>query len=373
MAAMKRLLPLLCALLPLAVAAAELPLHLIKLPPGFAIELFARVDNARGMALGAQNTLFVGSMRAGKVHALKFDARYKVTRSHLVAEGLQLPVGVAFRDGALYVSAVSRILRFDGIENRLAQLPYSPPPPAVVRDDFPRETHHGWKFIAFGPDGRLYVPVGAPCNICAPDPERYANILRMNPDGSNLEVFARGVRNTVGFAWHPETRELWFTDNGRDWLGDDAPPGRTQPPRRVPACTSAIPTATAARWPTRVRREAGLRRFRSAGAEPGAACRRARHALLRRRDVPAGIPPAGLHRRARLVEPDEEDRLPRVAGAPAGRQGGRLRALRRGLAAGRIGLGPAGRPAGAARRFAAGLRRPRRGHLSHLPCAAVKH
>lgn len=224
MAAMKRLLPLLCALLPLAVAAAELPLHLIKLPPGFAIELFARVDNARGMALGAQNTLFVGSMRAGKVHALKFDARYKVTRSHLVAEGLQLPVGVAFRDGALYVSAVSRILRFDGIENRLAQLPYSPPPPAVVRDDFPRETHHGWKFIAFGPDGRLYVPVGAPCNICAPDPERYANILRMNPDGSNLEVFARGVRNTVGFAWHPETRELWFTDNGRDQMGDDVPP-----------------------------------------------------------------------------------------------------------------------------------------------------
>lgn len=217
---MRRLLALFLALLPPAVAAAELPLHLIKLPPGFRIALFARVDNARGMALGAGNTLFVGSMRAGKVHALEFDAAYKVTKTHLLAEGLQLPAGVAHRDGALYVSAVSRILRFDGIERRLDQ----PPPPALVRDGLPRETHHGWKFIAFGPDGKLYVPVGAPCNICAPDPDRYANILRMNADGSALEVFARGVRNSVGFAWHPQTGELWFTDNGRDWLGDDAPP-----------------------------------------------------------------------------------------------------------------------------------------------------
>jgi len=221
---MRRLLALLpallLALLPPAAAASELPLHQIKLPPGFRIALFARVDNARGMALGARNTLFVGSMRAGKVHALEFDAAYRVTKTHLLAEGLQLPVGVAYRDGALYVSALSRILRFDGIERRLDD----PPPPAVVRDGLPRETHHGWKFIAFGPDGKLYVPVGAPCNICAPDPDRYANILRMNPDGSQPEVFARGVRNTVGFAWHPETRELWFTDNGRDWLGDDAPP-----------------------------------------------------------------------------------------------------------------------------------------------------
>ena len=214
------LLALLLALLPPAAAASELPLHQIKLPPGFRIALFARVDNARGMALGARNTLFVGSMRAGKVHALEFDAAYRVTKTHLLAEGLQLPVGVAYRDGALYVSALSRILRFDGIERRLDD----PPPPAVVRDGLPRETHHGWKFIAFGPDGKLYVPVGAPCNICAPDPDRYANILRMNADGSALEVFARGVRNSVGFAWHPQTGELWFTDNGRDWLGDDAPP-----------------------------------------------------------------------------------------------------------------------------------------------------
>ncbi len=214
------LIHLLLALSAAGAGAGELPLDKIKLPPGFRIELFARADNARGMALGAENTLFVGSMRAGKVHALKFDDAHRVTRTHLVAEGLQLPVGVAFRGGALYVSAVSRILRFDGIEKRLE----NPPPAVVVRGDFPRETHHGWKFIAFGPDGKLYVPVGAPCNICEPDPERYASILRMNADGSGLEVFARGVRNTVGFAWHPGTRELWFTDNGRDWMGEDAPP-----------------------------------------------------------------------------------------------------------------------------------------------------
>jgi glucose/arabinose dehydrogenase len=220
MPAMRRLLLLVFSLMPLAAAADELPLDRIRLPPGFAIELFARVDNARGMALGAENTLFVGSMRAGKVHAVKFDAAYRVTQTHLVAEGLQLPVGVAFRDGALYVSAVSRILRFDDIEKKLA----SPPSPVTVRDDLPSETHHGWKFIAFGPDGKLYVPVGAPCNICEPDPVRYANIMRMNADGSGREVFARGVRNTVGFAWHPETREMWFTDNGRDRLGDDMPP-----------------------------------------------------------------------------------------------------------------------------------------------------
>jgi glucose/arabinose dehydrogenase len=135
-----------------------------------------------------------------------------------------MPAGVAYRDGALYVSAVDRILRFDEIEKQLARLPAERPKATVVRDTFPSETHHGWKFIAFGPDGKLYVPVGAPCNICEPDPDRYANILRMDADGSHLEVFARGVRNSVGFDWHPQTRELWFTDNGRDRLGDDMPP-----------------------------------------------------------------------------------------------------------------------------------------------------
>jgi glucose/arabinose dehydrogenase len=139
---------------------------------------------------------------------------------HTIASGLREPTGVAFRNGALYVSAVSRILRFDDIERRLA----NPPDPVLVSDRFPTDGHHGRKFIAFGPDGKLYVPVGAPCNICEPDPDRYAVIMRMNPDGSGLETYARGLRNSVGFDWHPRTGELWFTSNGRDHLGDDAPP-----------------------------------------------------------------------------------------------------------------------------------------------------
>jgi glucose/arabinose dehydrogenase len=131
-----------------------------------------------------------------------------------------MPNGVAFHNGALYVAEVNRVLRFDNIEARLK----NPPQPVVVNDSFPTKKHHGWKFIRFGPDGKLYVPVGAPCNVCESDDQRFATIMRMNPDGTGLEIFARGVRNTVGFDWHPVTRELWFTDNGRDWMGDDQPP-----------------------------------------------------------------------------------------------------------------------------------------------------
>ncbi|SBT09611.1 putative L-sorbosone dehydrogenase [Candidatus Accumulibacter aalborgensis] len=212
------------ALISMIAAASELPLERIKLPQGFTIELWARVDNARQMALGQHDghggTVFVGSMRAGKVHAVSFGANFKVQGVTLIASGLQLPVGVAYREGSLYVSAVSRILRYDDIERRLDH----PPAPVLVTGSLPGDTHHGWKFIAFGPDGKLYVPVGAPCNICDPDPLRHAHILRMNPDGSGLEVYARGVRNSVGFDWQPQTSELWFTDNGRDMLGDDLPP-----------------------------------------------------------------------------------------------------------------------------------------------------
>jgi glucose/arabinose dehydrogenase len=206
------------------VAAADLPLDRIRLPPGFAIELWTRVDNPREMALGRTGpdggTLFVGSGRAGKVHAVRFDAALRVKDVVTVANGLQIPMGVAYKDGNLYASAVSRILRFDDIERHLEQ----PPAPAVVTDRLATETHHGGKFLAFGPDGKLYVPTGAPCNVCEPDPKRYANIARMNPDGSGYEVFAHGIRNSVGFDWDPRTRELWFTDNGRDLLGDDLPP-----------------------------------------------------------------------------------------------------------------------------------------------------
>jgi glucose/arabinose dehydrogenase len=205
-----------------AAAQSALPLDRIKLPQGFVIETVARVPNARAMTWGSEGTLFVGSASAGSVYAITLPraGTQDAARVRTVASNLREPAGVAFHNGALYVSAISRILRYDDIEKRLD----APPPPVVVTDALPSDGHHGRKFIAFGPDGKLYVPVGAPCNICQPDPEKYTIITRMNADGGGREIVARGVRNSVGFDWHPQTRELWFTDNGRDLLGDDTPP-----------------------------------------------------------------------------------------------------------------------------------------------------
>jgi glucose/arabinose dehydrogenase len=223
---MLKLIPaILCAVL-LAGQAAQprpLPIDQVKLPPGFSIDLYATgVPNAREMTLGANGTLFVGSREASTVYAIvDRDRDHKADQVLTIARGLSYPNGVAFRDGALYVAEISRVSRYDGIESRLE----NPPAPVVVSKDLPTETHHGQKFIAFGPDGLLYVPVGAPCNVCErTDDPRFATIMRMKPDGTALEIFASGVRNSVGFDWHPATRELWFTDNGRDLLGDDVPP-----------------------------------------------------------------------------------------------------------------------------------------------------
>jgi len=194
----------------------------VILPEGFTMDIYADgVEDARAMTLGDNGTLFVGSRGAGKVYAIIDDNNdYKADQVITIAEDLNLPVGVTFRNGDLYVSDVSRILKFEDIENNLS----NPPTPIVVSDAFPTDRHHGWKFIDFGPDDKLYVPVGAPCNICDEDSTRYSNIMRMNEDGSDLEPYAFGIRNTVGFAWHPETDELWFTDNGADGMGDDIPP-----------------------------------------------------------------------------------------------------------------------------------------------------
>ncbi|MBI5906305.1 MAG: sorbosone dehydrogenase family protein [Deltaproteobacteria bacterium] len=172
------------------------------------------------MALGERGTLFVGT-RKGEVYAVPPGGTTKESRRVVaIARGLRSPNGVAIRNGALYVAEIHRVLRYDAIESRLSD----PPRPVVVNEGFPTDGHHGWKFIRFGPDGKLYVPVGAPCNVCERSDPRYAAIHRMNPDGTGLELFASGVRNTVGFDWNPETKELWFTDNGRDWMGDDLPP-----------------------------------------------------------------------------------------------------------------------------------------------------
>jgi glucose/arabinose dehydrogenase len=208
-----------CALfLAQGACAQRLPLERIRLPPGFEISVFANdVPSARSLALGTNQVLFVGT-RASSVYAVRY-AGAKATQVITLAADLRMPNGVAVKDGALYVAEVSRILRFDHIETQLD----SPPKPVVVTDGYPRETHHGWKFIRFGPDGWLYVPVGAPCNTCEPDPRRYALISRIRPDGSGYQVFASGIRNSVGFDWDPRSKELWFTDNGRDMLGDDLP------------------------------------------------------------------------------------------------------------------------------------------------------
>lgn len=194
----------------------------IILPKGFVISEYATVPNARSMTLTPNGVLFVGNRSGGSVYAVVDSNKdFVADKVFKIASALKMPNGVAFNNGSLYVAEVNRILRYDNIESNLE----NPPSPIIIRDDLPTETHHGWKYIAFGPDGKLYVPVGAPCNVCLRDDDkRFASIMRMNKDGNESEIFAHGIRNTVGFAWHPVTSELWFTDNGRDWLGDDLPP-----------------------------------------------------------------------------------------------------------------------------------------------------
>ncbi|BCS30850.1 sorbosone dehydrogenase [Luteitalea sp. TBR-22] len=201
-----------------------LPLEKIMLPPGFTISIWAQgVKNARQMAVGSKGTVFVGSRQAGLVHAVvDSNGDNKADKVYVIAKGLDQPSGVAFRDGALYVADISKIYRFDDIEAKLA----APPKPVLVTNTYPTEGHHGWKFIAFGPDGWLYVPVGAPCNVCDKRSENpvFATVTRIRPDGTGREIWAHGIRNSVGFDWHPGTKTIFITSNGRDMLGDDVPP-----------------------------------------------------------------------------------------------------------------------------------------------------
>ncbi len=202
-------------------ASASLPLDQIKLPKGFSISVYAEVEDARSMALSPSGTLYVGNRSEDKVYAVKdTDGDFKADKKWVIASGLNMPNGVAYKDGNLYVAEVNQLHKFADIESKLA----NPGKSQIVYDKFPTEKHHGWKYIAFGPDGKLYVPIGAPCNICESKDPIFASIHRMNADGTGLELYASGVRNTVGFTWHPETKNIWFTDNGRDMLGDDVPP-----------------------------------------------------------------------------------------------------------------------------------------------------
>jgi len=197
--------------------ASEIPIDRLKLPKGFKAEVWASgMPGARMMTRGDKGKVYVGTRIIGRVYEVSDEG---AKRSHrIVAEKLTQPNGVAFANGSLYVIAINKVYRYDGIEDSADARPVE----LTDKFNLPPEVHHNWKFIAFGPDKKLYVQQGAPCNICEPS-DKHARIVRYNPDGSNMEVVAVGVRNTVGFDWHPKTRQLWFTDNGRDWMGNDGP------------------------------------------------------------------------------------------------------------------------------------------------------
>ncbi len=202
------------ALLPLEATAS---LDDIRLPPGFSIEHYADVPRARSFALGDRGTVFVSNRQGRSVYAVveQADGSRRVIE---ILDGLRSPNGIAFFEGDLYVAEPSRVYRYDDVEDHLDDMPAG----VLLDIDLPSKRHHGWRYIGFGPDRKLYIAIGAPCNVC--DESGFATIVRMNPDGSERETFASGVRNSVGFTWHPDTNELWFTDNGRDMMGDDLPP-----------------------------------------------------------------------------------------------------------------------------------------------------
>ena len=195
----------------------EIPIDKIQKPDGFKVELWAHgLPGGRAMARGDKGKIYVGTRALGRVYEVTDQGGKRTVR--IVAEKMIQPAGVAFSEGSLYVMAINRVLRYDGIESN----PGVQPVDLTDKFNLPPEQHHNWKYIAFGPDKKLYVPFGAPCNICEPA-DAYAQIRRYNRDGSGMEVIARGVRNSVGFDFHPKTGELWFTDHGRDWMGDDGP------------------------------------------------------------------------------------------------------------------------------------------------------
>ncbi len=301
-------------------------LERLVLSAGFHADVFAQVEGARSMALGPQGTVFVGSQRAGKVHAVvDRDGDHKADRVVVIASGLDQPNGVAMRNGALYVATASRLLRFDDIEQHLD----APPAPVVVRQDLPNpRAGHSWKFIAFGPDDLLYMSVGSTCNVCL-SPPLVASIVRMKPDGSDLELFADGVRNTVGFAWHPMTRELWFTENGRDMLGDDVPNDELNVAWKAglhfgfPYCHQGDVVDPAVRRPTRMFDDRATR------AETRPARGGAWLHVLHRQHVSGQLQERGHRRASWFVEPNDAKRLSRDGRAHGWTSGDRLRTVRR--------------------------------------------
>ncbi|MDQ7089072.1 MAG: PQQ-dependent sugar dehydrogenase [Methylococcales bacterium] len=194
----------------------------LSVPDGFTLSIFAQnVPNARTLALGDNGVVYVGTRQQGSVYALQDSNNDGVAdKKYTLATDLYMPNGVAYKNGTLYVAQPHRIIQFKNIGKQLAH----PPKPSIVYEDLPADKRHGWKYLRIGDDNKLYSAVGAPCNSCESEKAIYGTLFRVNTDGSEFEIIASGVRNSVGFDWHPTTKSLFFTENGRDNLGDDTPP-----------------------------------------------------------------------------------------------------------------------------------------------------
>ncbi len=339
---------------PFAAAADKLPVGQLKAPKGFKIEVYVSgIANARSLRLSDKGTLFVSNRLLDKVYAVvEKDGKRE---AKVIASGLDRPNGLVFHNGTLYVAEGTRISKLEKIEDNLD----NPPKPVIIYSDFPNHQSHGWKFMGLGPDNKLYVNVGAPCNICMP-PETNAQIRRINLDGSGAEVVARGVRNSVGFDWHPVTKELYFTDNGRDWLSEDLPHDELNRVTKTgqhfgyPFCHADRrnrPRALHSHSPVRI----------GAILLHGGA----RHALLHRQHVSGRIQERDLRPAPRLVEQDQEDRRRHHRREPEqGRHGQILGAVHHRIPPGQQLHRPAGRPRRDEGRLAPDLRRLRRRRLS---------
>ena len=262
---------------------------------------------ARTMVLGDKGTMFMGTRLIGRVYAITNKDGKREAK--VLLQGLTQPNGLAFKNGSLYVLAINRVLRYDNIEDKLD----NPGEPVELTDkfDLPSTIHHNWKYAAFGPDDKLYIQVGSNCNICEVNPGTHGQIRRYNADGTGMEIIARGVRNTVGFDWHPVTKELWFTDNGRDWAGNAGPEDElNRVAKGQEGANLRLPLLPRQRRP-RSRRQAAqsVRRRDLAGRAARAACRQSRHQVLYRQHVPQDLPERRLRGATRVVEPGEEVRL----------------------------------------------------------------
>jgi glucose/arabinose dehydrogenase len=293
----------------------EIPLKDIQVPPGFQVEIWAHgMPGNRMMTRGDRGTVFAGTRAIGRVYAIMDKGG---SRTHkIIAEKLNQPNGVLFHNGSLYVAAIHRVFRYDNIEASLAKDVV--PEPVDMTDAFklPTEAHHNWKFLALGPDKKIYFQVGSPCNVCEINKEVHGQIRRYNLDGTGMEIVARGVRNSVGFDFHPKTGELWFTDNGRDWAGEE---GFEEELNRVPANRIGanfgfplLPRERPARPGLQDRQS--VRRCHSARSHPRRARRRPGHAVLHRQDVPRRILGGRTGRPPRLLEQDRAQRLRRRDG-----------------------------------------------------------